>query len=178
RHRGKNDINPAFLHNLAALVDEAQKHQFWVQVCLFHEQAIELVDRSGAPAEFPEDAPLALNPFQDKDRKTQCQRLIEFFSPEASERLELQKELVRYVAGNLKGKPNVIWEMGNELRIQKALNEPCSDQDVQTANCKLAEWLNLMWVDLTHTSGPVPLDFEVSTGVKNEATLFSYANRL
>ena len=174
RRTGEVDINTAFLDNLVKLVDEAHKYQFWVQVCLFHEQAIELADGMGRPTELPEIVPPELNPFQAG--KAQCQRLIEFFSPEASDRLELQKDLVRTVAGYLRGKPDIIWEMGNELRIQKLRTDPCSDQDVQTANCKLAEWLNIMWSELTRTLG-APLDFTVSTGIKNEATLFSFTNR-
>jgi hypothetical protein len=169
------EINSAFLDNLAALVDQAQKNQFWVQVCIFHEQAIELADANGQPTELPEPVPPELNPF--KPGRAQCQRLIEFFSPDASDRLERQKELVQAVGVYLRGKPNVLWEMGNELRIQKMPKDPCSDQEVQAANCRLAQWLTIMWTELTRALGSVPLDFTVSTGVKNEPTLFSGTGR-
>ena len=138
-------VNPAFLQNLEALVESAQQSNFWVQVSIFHYHAIATPDGRPVPGErpkpeVPELLPLALRP----DRSVgACQRLKTFFNPNPAKPAQLsrQKQLVAAIVGRLKGRPKVIYEIGNELRMDTA---GCTAAD----NCQLAEWMNVIKTEI------------------------------
>ena len=130
-------VNPAFLDNLSALGTSAAQHNFWVQVCIFHQQAISTPYAApGKEQELPKEVPPELA--QDGNA-TACARLKKFFNPRPAnpEQLARQKELVNMIVTRLKNAPNVLFELGNELRIEGG---DCQRSD----NCLLAEWLNIM----------------------------------
>jgi hypothetical protein len=141
-------VNQEFLDNLVDLVTSAAQYHFWVQVCIFHQQALSIPD--GDPndphkrQEMPENLPPALMP-RGADG---CERLRNFFNPRPSNptQLTLQKELVGAIVDRLSGFTNVLYEIGNELRMDGG---NCSIAD----NCALAEWLNIMGRQLTNVLG-------------------------
>lgn len=132
-----HQINPAFLDNLLALVERASQYRFWVQVCIFHQQAISMPNGSArGNREVPENLPTALMPnVQD----ALCTRLKKFFNPRPSNpaQLALQKDLVITIVNKLKNYTNVLYEIGNELRMD---GDGCRVED----NCALSEWMNIM----------------------------------
>lgn len=135
-YNAAHQINPEFLENLAALVSIAAQYHFWVEVCIFHQQAISMPN--GAPGgnpELPENLPSELVP---DAQDTLCNRLKKFFNPRPSNpaQLSLQKDLVKAIVGRLKDYTNVLYEVGNELRMDGS----CTVND----NCALSEWLNIM----------------------------------
>lgn len=139
-------INTAFLDNLATLVERAAEARFWVEVCIFHQQAISTPDGAGSTPrrELPEILPPELVP----QGTTACARLRNFFNPRPSnpEQLNRQKELVNAVVNKLKNYTNVLYEIGNELRIEGG--------DCTVANnCALAEWLTIMGRQLNNALG-------------------------
>jgi hypothetical protein len=134
-------INPAFLQNLEDLVESAQESNFWVQVSIFHYHAIATPDGRPQPGvettpEVPELLPPALIPNRTVGA---CQRLKTFFNPNPPSLAQIsrQKQLAATIAARLKGRPKVIYEIGNELRMDTA---GCTAAD----NCQLAEWMNVI----------------------------------
>jgi hypothetical protein len=130
-------INPAFLDNLVTLVQRAAQAGFWVEVCTFHYHAIATPNGSGMEPvqEVPEVLPASLVPVGSDA----CARLQNFFNPRPAdpEQLARQKELINTIAGRLKGFSNVLYEVGNELRLATI--------NCEVANhCPLTEWLNIM----------------------------------
>ncbi|HEV7646289.1 MAG TPA: hypothetical protein VGO50_20310 [Pyrinomonadaceae bacterium] len=127
-------INQAFLENLSTLADEAHKKNFLVQVCLFHYHAIQ--DQGQAPPHNPfginyEAGGVALR-----------KRLRDFFTPAGGDpNKTLQKQLITAVGNKLKKKPNIIWELCNEVRMDGALvpanTPPTQVQD----NWNLTTWM-------------------------------------
>jgi hypothetical protein len=139
-------INQAFLSNLVTLVERAASYHFWVEVCIFHQQAIAAPDGTGSKPvrELPETLPPALMP----RGANACQRLRNFFNPRPAnpDQLALQKDLVKAIVTKLKDHSNVLFEIGNELRI--AGSDPPHDCSIAD-NCALAEWLNIMGCQIT-----------------------------
>lgn len=131
-------INPAFLNNLVTLVSRAAHFGFWVEVCIFHQHAIATPD--GNPRrELPENLPPELMP----QGSTPCARLRNFFNPHPAnpDQLARQKELVTTIVTKLKDYTNVLYELGNELRLE---GSDSSGNCSVANNCALAGWLNIM----------------------------------
>lgn len=129
-------VNEAFLKNLDDLVTSAQASNFWVQVSIFHYHAIAIPNGKFATSkpEAPEVLPRVLIPDTGAG-VTALQRLRKFFDPANAGQLAKQKELVEAIVSRLKDRPKVIYEIGNELRVDTAGS---TTED----NCKLAEWMN------------------------------------
>lgn len=139
-------VNPAFLQNLEDLVESAEQSNFWVQVSIFHFHAIATPEGGPVPPgqprkpEEPELLPLALRPDRSASK---CQRLKTFFHPQPAKPAQLarQKQLTAAIVGRLRGRPKVIYEIGNELRMEGA---GCTASD----NCQLAEWMNVIKTEI------------------------------
>ncbi len=139
-------INPAFLDNLSKLVESAAQRNFWVEVCTFHYHAIASPNGgSDNVPEVPEVLPAALVPTGNDA----CARLKNFFNPTPSnpEQLGRQKELIHTIAERLSGYSNVLYEVGNELRLATAGCEVAN-------HCPLTEWLNIMGNQVWQVIGP------------------------
>jgi hypothetical protein len=139
-------VNPAFLQNLENLVESAQESNFWVQVSIFHYHAIATPDGNPRPGqqpnpEVPELLPPVLIPNTGKGVSA-CQRLKTFFHPNPPQPAQLarQKQLTAAIVGRLKGRPKVIYEIGNELRMAKG----CT----RAHTCQLAEWMNVIKAEI------------------------------
>ncbi|HEY0377039.1 MAG TPA: hypothetical protein VGC87_08785 [Pyrinomonadaceae bacterium] len=143
---GRVLINSAFLDNLNTLVTSAERHGFWVQVCTFHYQAIATPNggTDGIP-EVPEVLPAELAPMG----ADACTRLANWFNPRPAnpEQLGRQKELIHTIADRLKGHGNVLYEIGNELRLA---TPGCA----APVPCQLTEWLNIMGNQVLSVIGP------------------------
>ena len=137
-------VNEAFLRNLNDLVTSAEELNFWVQVSIFHYHAIATPEgkNAGSLPEVPELLPKALIP-DTRAGVTPCQRLRKFFHPNPADPAQLtrQKELVAAIVGKLAGRPKVIYEIGNELRVD---TQGCTADD----NCRLAEWMNVIKAEI------------------------------
>jgi hypothetical protein len=134
-YKANRTINEGFLNNLLNLVRVAKPLGFWIQVCIFHEQAIR-ADSNGN-FEEPENLPPILNPTLDSMGKTNCERLTNFFNIVDPNRLKLQLDLARAIAGKLRMETNVLFEIANEVRIQG-----CSADANKAGDCKIVPWLN------------------------------------
>lgn len=129
-------VNKAFLTNLVDLVTSAEKLGFWVQVSIFHYHAIATPNGGNTKVpEVPELLPVLLQPAG----ATALERLKNFFNPTPAkpEQLVRQLELVEAIVSHLKGRPKVIYEIGNELRID---GKGSTNDD----NFRLAEWMNIV----------------------------------
>lgn len=174
---GRFLINPAFLDNLEKLVLKAGQRGFWVEVCVFHHHAI--ATPGGVPGgnpEVPEVLPAELAPVG----ADACARLARFFNPRPAnpEQLARQKELINTIALRLRGYGNVLYEIGNELRLA---HDNCSVQN----HCQLTEWLNIMgnqvWqaVGPTNNIGTSTGGFaETPTALNNERAVFQTCPRV
>lgn len=138
-------INAAFLNNLVALVRRAQETGFWVQVCIFHYHALLMPP---PPQTSNPETPELLPPELTPKGQTSCQRLKNFFNPAPTDPNQLirQKELLAAIVGAVKDYHNVIFELGNELRLDKT---GCTPAD----NCQLAEWLSMMRDEVFRVTG-------------------------
>ena len=139
-YRKDGVVNVHFMANLLNLVRVAKEHGFWVQVCIFHEHAIKAY--SDGTFENPENAPPVLN--MTKASLTNCQRLSAFFNinestQEGRDRLAAQRALVGGIATHLRMETNVLFEIGNELRIQG-----CDAENNILRNCAMVPWLQTM----------------------------------
>lgn len=141
-------VNPRFLDTLKRLVVKAGKPRmgFWVQICLFNYHAV------AVPDDLPENMPHAMRPVNGSG----ADRLRSFFSlSHSAERVRLQKQMITEIATHLKDYPNIIWEIGNELRISRVPPDnketvPIFPED----NCKtLCEWMNAMKAHLLDVLG-------------------------
>ncbi|HEX7997763.1 MAG TPA: hypothetical protein VF528_05185 [Pyrinomonadaceae bacterium] len=163
-------INPAFLDNLVTLVERANQSRFWVQVCIFHQQAISMPN--GAPGgnpEVPENLPPELMPnVQD----ALCTRLKKFFNPRPANpaQLALQKDLVITIVNRLKNYTNVLYEIGNELRMD---GNGCTVND----NCLLSEWMNIMGRQILNILGQTN-SIGTSTGAYQDPPLVAKNNEV
>ena len=137
-------INPAFLNNLLTLVNKAAEQNFLVQVCLFHYHAVQ------KKIYAPENMPFDLDYTNEAD--TVRNRLRRFFTPTLGDPYKpLQKQLVAAVGQKLKNKPNVIWELCNEVRMD---GKPSASQAEQVGdNWNLVSWLNQMENTLKANAG-------------------------
>lgn len=145
-YNSSRQINSAFLDNLALLVERAAQYHFWVEVCIFHQQAISMPNGvPGGNPEAPENLPPELMPnVQD----ALCTRLKKFFNPRPSNpvQLTLQKDLVNAIVNRLKSYTNVLYEIGNELRMD---GTGCTVND----NCLMSEWMNIMGRQILNVLG-------------------------
>ncbi|HEX3126303.1 MAG TPA: hypothetical protein VH394_03140 [Thermoanaerobaculia bacterium] len=144
-------INPLFLDNLVKLVDYAAGKDFWVQVCIFHYHAVK------DPNESPENIPGELQP---NFNTSLCDRLKKFFTASSNNITQKQKELVAQLGQRLAGRPNVIWELANEVRMD---GTGCTSAD----NSNLVAWLSHMRDALINNTGP-DIHVGTSTGIDNE----------
>ncbi len=134
-YRADKTINPAFLDNLAKLADEAHNKKFLVQVCLFHYQAIQ--DEGQAPV----NNPFGLTPYE-AGGVAMRKRLRDFFTPTAVDPFKaLQKQLITAVGQKLKNKPNILWELCNEVRMGGALTPANTPPTQVQDNWNLATWM-------------------------------------
>ncbi|HEX8709788.1 MAG TPA: hypothetical protein VF723_16220 [Pyrinomonadaceae bacterium] len=144
-------INTAFIDNLNNLVDQARQFGFWVQVCIFHFQAI------NSATEAPENRPSVLN----EDLGTNpCERLKKFFSPNDAAINAEQIKLVQRIGDRLRIYDNVLWEIGNELRIQG-----CPDPGNAVGMCQMVTWMNKMRTALITSLQGRPYTISTSTGL-------------
>jgi hypothetical protein len=167
-YRRDGQINPGFTANLLKLVRRANEFGFWVQVCLFHEQAVKA--DSGGTIEKPENVPAILDAL--KIGATNCERLTNFFTINDRARLNAQLAVVNAVCGTLRMETNVFFEIANEVRIQG-----CSATDNALGNCKIVAWLNTLSEAILSA---IFWDHEpdcVSTGTGNERVTFDRVNR-
>jgi hypothetical protein len=151
-YRSDHTVNPNYLDNLEKVVDQAALKKFWVQICIFHHQAVKDID------EVPENIPPELQP---NFGSSLCERLKKFFQPSGNATTRKQRELIDAVGTRLKSKTNVLWEIGNELRMEGA---GCGDAE----NRGLVDWINLMRTALVSVVGGSPL-ITTSTGETNES---------
>ncbi len=149
-YRSDYTVNPNYLENLEKVVDEAALKKFWVQVSLFPYHAIADID------ECPENIPPELQP---NFGASVCSRLKTFFQPSQNATTHKQKELINAVGTRLKSKSNVLWEIGNELRMDTA---GC----VAVDNRNLAAWVGIMKDALVSVVGSSAL-ITTSTGKLN-----------
>ncbi|PYQ31679.1 MAG: hypothetical protein DMF56_00810 [Acidobacteria bacterium] len=116
-------INQALIDNLRALVEEARRlePQFWVQICVWHHQAI------ADQREYPDNAPAVLAPNWTVGA---AKRLQDYYAPSASRQAAFaeHKRLFERIAREFSGYDNVLFEVGNEMRIWNDDRLPDSDQ--------------------------------------------------
>lgn len=153
-YRTDRSINDDFVNNLRALVDAAGP-TFFVQVCIFHYHALQ-----NPAAEQPEFIPHELIPPSTLPDHP-IDRARWFFGPGLNPRTHKQKELVARLGRALAGRPNVIWEIGNELRI-------AGDDNHAGDHRALAQWMNQMREALQANAG-ADINLTCSTGIHNEA---------
>jgi hypothetical protein len=156
-------INQALIDNLKRLVAEAAAKGFWVQICVWHHHAIAAEDRS----EYPENAPGVLAP--DWSVANDGDRLAKYYAPSASRQAAFaeHKKLFRRIGAEFGGYANVIFELGNELRVWQNL----SNADQQGDERNLRGWLATM-LDALRTAAPGSIRVCTSTGISNEYMMF------
>lgn len=161
-YRPDGTINQALIDNLKRLVAEAAAKGFWVQICIWHHHAIADKD------EYPENAPAVLAP--DWTITSDGERLAKYYGPLPSRQpaFNEHKKLFRRIGGEFGGYSNVIFELGNELRVW--MNPAGADRQRDERN--LRSWLASM-LDALRTSAPGPIRVCTSTGINNESLLFT-----
>ena len=149
-------INQALIDNTKRLVDEATAKGFWVQICIWHHQA--LTDR----AEYPENAPAVLAPDWSIDRTGE--RLAKYYAPSAGRQAAFaeHRKLFHRIGAEFGGYPNVLFELGNELRVYNF------DTDDER---NLRAWLEMNLNEL-RSAAPGPIRVCTSTGKDNEYRMF------
>jgi hypothetical protein len=138
-------------------VDTAAKPEltFFVQVCIFSEQSV--IRDEEIPEFIP---PELLPPPPPTVPDTDLDHLRWFFAPGRDARTHKQRELVAVLGQTLRGRRNVLWELGNELRIGNVGHE------IDQRN--LATWLLDIRQALIDNTGS-DINVTTSTGVNNEA---------
>ena len=156
-------INQLLIDNLKRLIDEAARTGFWVQICIWHHHAIAAEDKS----EYPENAPAVLAP--DWSIARDGDRLAKYYAPSASRQAAFaeHKKLFRRVGVEFGGYDNVLFELGNELRVWNS--HPSDDQIGDERN--LRGWLSMMLTEL-RAGATRPIRVCCSTGISNEYFLF------
>lgn len=170
------EISDAFMNNLRALVDAgaALNPKFFVQVCIFSYHSVALLDEiepktnpptyNPIPREQPENVPYALVPPPPPTIPIHPIDYARwFFGPGTNARTNKQRELVTRLGQTLAGCSNVIWEIGNELRIKE-------DDNHLNDHRALAQWVNQMRDALIQQTGP-DINTTCSTGIHNEGTM-------
>jgi hypothetical protein len=167
-------INGEFLDNLKRMVRKAESRGIWVEVCVFSYHSV-------LRGEGPENAPAAFD-VSTLTGHNNCENLAQWFNPAPAdptgrERLAQQQALVTALGNALKPCGNVLWELGNELRIDGAPSgdRKCDARTMRAGDCQLLAWLNLMretLVKAVSTNGvaPSPLYISTSTGVHFDQT--------
>jgi hypothetical protein len=162
-YRPDGTINQALIDNLKKLVNEAALKGFWVQICIWHHHALSTDDRS----EYPENAPAVLAPDWGVSG---AERLRRYYAPSASRQAAFteHRKLFRRIGAEFGGYPNVLFELGNELRVW---GNP--DNDVKVGDERnLRGWLESMLAEL-RAGAPGPIRVCTSTGQYNEYILFN-----
>lgn len=166
------EINPAFIENLRALVDRAAAltPTFYVQVCIFSYHSVAHLTKNPdgtyhpIPKEQPENVPYALVPPPPPGPGTVIIHPIDYarwwFGPGTNARTNKQRDVVARLGETLAGRANVIWEIGNELRIK---GDPAPED-----HRPLAQWVKQMYDNLVARTGP-DINVTCSTGIANEA---------
>lgn len=172
------EINDAFVENLRALVDRAASlsPMFFVQVCIFSYHSV--ADLDELPKEHPNDPP-KYNPIPKEQPENVPYALVPpppptviihpidyarwWFSPGTDARTNAQRDVVARVGEALAGRPNVIWEIGNELRIKE-------DAQALTDHRVLAQWTKQMYDKLVARTG-TDINVTCSTGISNELVM-------
>jgi len=156
-------INQAMIDNLKRLVNDAAANGFWVQVCIWHHHAIATSDRS----EYPENAPAVLAP--DWSLTRVGDRLAKYYAPSASRQAAFaeHRKLFQRIGAEVGAFSNVIFELGNELRVWDN-----DDTDTKVGDERnLRSWLASMLVAL-RGAAPGPIRVCTSTGITNEYMMF------
>jgi hypothetical protein len=163
-YRRDGTINQALIDNLKRLVNEAAAKGFWVQLCIWHHHAIAREDRS----EYPENAPGVLAP--DWSIARDGDRLAKYYAPSASRQaaFEEHRKLFRKIGAEFGAYSNVLFELGNELRVWQS--HGTAEQWGDERN--LRGWLAMM-ADALRSAAPNPIRVGVSTGIENEHPMFN-----
>jgi len=158
-------LNPDFLTNLDQMVGRAADLGFWVQICIFSFQSVAL---SSDPSkwEFPENVPAELDP--TKLGTNNCDRLRKFFGTKDETTFKATKMLAAQIAWAVRWRTNIIWEMGNEVRIQG-----CDANTAKDATCDIVAWYDAMWDRVFGLIEPDQAPHTMSTGVENEQVLWT-----
>lgn len=98
------DVSATYLKNLARFVDVAATNNVVVQVCLFNYHGVTGAGGIQPPTHFT---------FTDADPGARFRKFFKVGAPYQG----FQANLIAKVAQALSGRWNVIWEVGNELRI-------------------------------------------------------------
>jgi len=114
----------AYLTNLKRFVDVANTHGVIVQVCLFHFLAITGAHDTKPPTHFP---------LSGTDQGLRFRT----FCKVGGQHQTFQSNMITAVTQALKDRPNVVWEVGNELRIP-------GGETTDYKNADLTAWIN--WV--------------------------------
>jgi hypothetical protein len=159
-------INQALIDNLKFLVTEAAATGFWVQICIWHHHAIA---KDGS--EYPENAPGVLAPNWSL---TGGARLSKYYAPTADRKPAFaeHKKLFRRIGSEFGQYENVIFELGNELRVWETLGgDPARVQDERN----LKSWVASMLTELRAAAAPKTIRTCLSTAIPNEAIMFGEA---
>lgn len=162
-YKADGTINQALIDNVKRLVSEAAAKGFWVQICVWHHHAIATEDQS----EYPEHTPAVLAP--DWSIAGDGQRLAKYYAPSASRQAAFaeHRKLFNRAGAEFGGFPNVIFELGNELRVWNALSTDAQLGDERN----LRSWLTSM-LDTLRAAAPAPIRVCSSTGIDNEYLMF------
>ena len=158
RHDGT--INQALIDNLRRVVEEARLLDFWVQICIWHHHAI------ADPDEYPENAPGVLAPNWNA---TVAGRLQDYYAPSAGRQAAFaeHRRLFQRIGAEFGGYDNVLFELGNELRIWEPVDTPGKAGDERNLKSWLADKLQTL-----RASVPGPIRVCTSTGIGNEYAMF------
>jgi len=156
-------INQVLIDNLKRLVNEAAANGFWVQICIWHHHAIATEDRS----EYPENAPAILAP--NWGQPNDGLRLRMYYSPVGREAVFAEhRKLFRKIGAEFGSYSNVIFELGNELRVWQS---SAGDEGKMVDERNLRSWLQSMLAEL-RGAAPNPIRVCCSTGIDNENLMF------
>src|ERR1044071_4274787 len=174
-YRQGGTINQELIDNLRALVEEARRlePQFWVQICIWHYHALKYKDLS----EYPEHAPVVLAPNWDLGLED---RLAAYYAPSASRQAAFaeHKRLFERIGREFGGYDNVIFELGNEMRIRDDDRQlPIPPNPGQLDPNKAGDERNLKaWLatnlQALRNAAPGPIRVCTSTGIDNEYIFF------
>lgn len=168
-YRADGSINQEWIDNLRRVVEEARDHDFWVQICIWHYHALKYKDLS----EYPDHAPGVLAPNWDLALE---KRLAAYYAPSASRQAAFaeHKLLFERIGREFGGYDNVIFELGNEMRIydDDRLDgadtlDPAKAGDERNLKAWLAANLQAL-----RAAAPRPIRVCTSTGIDNEYIFF------
>jgi hypothetical protein len=159
-YRGDGTINQALIENLRAVVEEARSLDFWVQICIWHYHAI------ANPNEYPEIAPGVLAPDWNA---SVSRRLQDYYAPSAGRQAAFaaHRALFQKIGAEFGGYDNVLFELGNEMRIWEPVDTPEKAGDERNLKSWLAGNLEAL-----RAAAPGPIRVCTSTGIGNEYAMF------